>query len=135
MYGLRAITADHLPRPLRAAWWRSVGAIGLSRAARYLRGLTVVRVGLVLLICVIFTVRQQGPCIFQIVCGLADAGTLAGFAYFLARQFLFALPMLFAVTIVDNVTTRSGQRVRALALSAAVLLGAIVYGLAFLHTS
>src|SRR5207244_9835119 len=50
------------------------------------------------------------------------------------RQFLFALPMLFAVTVADNVTTRSGQRVRILALSVAVMLGAIVYGLGFFYT-
>ena len=42
--------------------------------------------------------------------------------------------MLLAVTVADNATARSGQRMRVLALSAAVLLGAIVHGLAFLHT-
>ena len=69
--------------------------------------------------------------LFQLVAASPTAPTLAGFAHFLARQFLFALPMLFAVTVADNATTRSGQRARVLALSAAVLLGAIVYGLAF----
>src|ERR1700687_918481 len=40
MDGLPAITAAHMPRALRAAWRRSVGAIRRSRAAGYLRGLT-----------------------------------------------------------------------------------------------
>jgi sensor histidine kinase YesM len=42
--------------------------------------------------------------------------------------------MLLAVTIADNVTAHSGLRVRVLALSAAVLLGAVAYGLVFFHT-
>jgi signal transduction histidine kinase len=62
------------------------------------------------------------------------SGMLAGFAIFLGRQFLFALPMLFVVTVADNATTHSRRRVRVIALSAAVLLGAIVYGLAFFFT-
>jgi signal transduction histidine kinase len=134
MDGLRAITATTALPPLRAAWWRRVGAIRVSPAAGYLRGLTAGRIGLVLLICAIYTARQLSVCVFQIVCSSPDYNTLAGFVQFLARQFLFALPMLLAVTVADNVTARSGQRVRILALSAAVLLGAIVHGLAFLHT-
>src|SRR6266581_3731555 len=134
MYGLRAITIVHLSPVLRAAWWRSAGAIRLSPPAGYLHGLTAARVGLVLLICAIFTARQLSLCVFQVGCGIPDGRTFAGFFFFLARQFLFALPMLLAVTVADNVTARSGSRVRVLALSAAVLLGAIVYGLAFMYT-
>jgi sensor histidine kinase YesM len=134
MYGLPAIAAAHLPSVLRAAWGRSAGAIRLSPPASYLRGLTAARVGLVLLICVIFSVRQQSQCIFQIGCGTPDGKTFGGFVYFLARQFFFSLPILLAVTVADNVTARSGSRVRVLALSAAVSVGAIVYGLAFMYT-
>src|SRR2546425_2107193 len=134
MYGLRAITAAHLPPVLRVAWWRSGSALRPSPAAGYLRGLTAARVGLVLLICAIFSVRQQSLCVFQMGCGTPDGNTSGGFVYFLARQFLFSLPMLLAVTVADNVTASSGSRVRVLALSAAVLLGAIVYGLAFMYT-
>ena len=134
MDGLPAIIAASFPPWVCAAWWRSVDAARLSPAAGYLRGLTPARVGLVMLICAIFTVRQLSLCVFQIGCGIPDGQTLAGFALFLARQVLFAIPMLFAVTIADNVTTRSGQRVRVLALAAAVLLGAIVYGVAFFYT-
>ena len=134
MDGLGASSVARLPPILRAAWLRSVGAIRQSPVAGYLRGLTAGRVGLVLLICAILTVRQLSGCMFQIGCNIPAGGTPAGFVLFLGRQFLGALPMLFAVTVADNVTTRSGQRVRILALSAAVLLGAIVYGVAFLYT-
>src|SRR5437899_1758819 len=134
MDGLRAIIAAHLPPALRAAWWRSVAATRLSPVATYLRGLTPGRVGLVLVICAILTVRQQSVCVAQLDCGIPDSRKLAESAYFLARQFLFSLPMLFSVTIADNLTTRTGQRTRLLALSAAVLLGAIVYAFAFHST-
>jgi sensor histidine kinase YesM len=100
----------------------------------YLRGLTPSRVGLVLLICALFAVRQHSACFFQISCGMPDGGTLLGFVRFLARQFLFAIPMLLAVTVADNATSRGPRRVRVLSLVGAVLLGAIVYGAAFLYT-
>jgi sensor histidine kinase YesM len=134
MDGLPTIAATNLPAALRAAWWRSIGVIRQSPVAGYLRGLTPARVGLVLLLCALLTLRQESLCIFQIACGMPDGGTLSGSVRFLARQFLFALPMLLAVTIADNATTRSTQRVRILALSLAVLLGAVVYGLAFFYT-
>jgi signal transduction histidine kinase len=135
MYGLRAITAAGLPPALHATWWRFVRAIRLSPAAGHLRGLTWARFGLVLLICAILSVRQLSACILlQTGCNIPGGQTLAGFIHFLARQFVFALPMLFAVTVADNVTARSRQRVRVLALSAAALLGATIYGLAFLFT-
>jgi len=105
-----------------------------SPAAGYLRGLTPGRVGLVLLISVAFTVRQLSACVFQLSCGIPNGQTLAGFAQFLGRQFLFSLPMLFMVTIADNLTARSDARARILSLSAAVMLGAIAYAFAFLHT-
>ena len=135
MNGPRSITAARLPPVLRAAWWRTVGASHKSPTTKYLRGLTVARFGLLLLICAMLTTRQHSLCVFQATCArLSGGGTLVGFGIFLARQFLFALPMLIAVTVADNMTTRSGQRVRILALAAAVLFGAIVYGLAFFYT-
>jgi signal transduction histidine kinase len=133
MPGLRAIAAD-LPRAMRAVRRRNVGAVGPAPATWYLRGLTAGRVGLVLLICAMFSVRQHSLCLFQVSCGMPDGGTLGGFIRFLARQFLFALPMLLAVTVADNVTSRSDRRVRIPALGAAVLLGAIFHGMAFLYT-
>jgi len=125
MDGPSTITSVDLPSTSRAAWWRNAGAIQRSPAIRYLRGLTFTRAGLVLLICAILTVRQQS---------LPDAATYAKFVDFLARQFLFALPLLIAVTIADNATARAAPRVRILALSAAVLFGAFVYGLGFFYT-
>ena len=120
MDGPRAITCVDVPSTSRGHWWRNCGAVQRWPAFRYLRGLTLSRVGMVLLICAILTVRQQS---------LPYAETLAKFVDFLARQFLFALPMLFAVTIADNATARARPRVRVLALCAAVLFGAGVYGL------
>lgn len=133
MFGLRAIAAD-LPRALRAAPWHGMSAVHLAPAAGYLRGLTAGRAGFVLLICAMFTARQHSLCVFQVACGMPDGATFGGFVRFLARQFFFALPMLLAVTIVDNATVRSGQRVRILALAMAVLFGCVVHGLAFLYT-
>ncbi len=134
MSGLHGITAANLPPALRAAWWRSANVIRMSPATRYLRGLTSARAGLVLLICAILAVRQHSLCVFKINCGLPDGGTFSGFGVFVARQFLFAFPMLLAVTIADNVTARSGRRLRILTFCAAVLLGAAIYGTAFLYT-
>src|SRR5437016_5921200 len=96
---LRASTAAGLQCALRGAWWRSVGTIHKSPASGYLCGLTAARVGLVLLICTILTVRQKS---------IPGVESFAEFADFLGRQFVFALPMLFAVTVADNVTIRSG---------------------------
>jgi sensor histidine kinase YesM len=134
MNGLGAIIVDHLPSAVRVAWSRSAGAIRQSPVAGYLRGLTAARFGLLLLICAMLTTRQQSLCLFQATCGPPNDGTVVAFGIFLARQFVFALPMLIAVTVADNMTTRSTMRVRVMALSAAVLLGAIVYGLAFFYT-
>jgi len=72
--------------------------------------------------------------VFQLTCGLPNGGTFAGFAQFVGRQFLFSLPMLLAVTVADNLTARSDARARISLLSAAVMLGAIAYAFAFLHT-
>src|SRR5512141_123203 len=104
---LRTVVANPLIA-LRA--WRRLheGAIGRFPAIGYFRGLTAGRVGLVLLICTILTVRQVSPCVFQVGCSLPDGRTLSGFLLFLARQFVFALPMLLAVTVADNMT-RSRQ--------------------------
>src|SRR5437867_1883123 len=87
---LSASTTADVPPTVRAAWRRSVGVIRRSPVAGYLQGLTAARVGLVLLICTILTVRQKS---------LPGVEPTAEFADFLARQFLFALPMLFAVTV------------------------------------
>src|SRR5437879_5221814 len=105
MDGLRASIAAHLPPAMREAWSRSFGAIRGSRVAGYLRGLTPGRLGLVLLICAILTLRQKSVCVVQLDCGTPEM--LAESASFLVRQFLFALPMLVAVTVADNVTARS----------------------------
>jgi sensor histidine kinase YesM len=129
MHGLRVIS----PSILRASWWRSAGAVRRSHAAKYLRGLSAARVVVVLLICAGLTLRQTSICVFAAKCSLPN-GPLATFADFLARQFLFALPMLFAVTIADNLTARSRALVKMAALAAAVLFGAIVYAPAFFFT-
>jgi sensor histidine kinase YesM len=42
--------------------------------------------------------------------------------------------MLFAVTVAEDATARSGPRMRILSLSLAVLLGSTAYAFAFLHT-
>jgi signal transduction histidine kinase len=130
-----ANTVAHRAASMPALWCRAVGALRLSPATTFfLRGLTLRRIGLVLAICAIFTLRQQSLCIFQINCGLPDGGTLVGFLTFLARQFAFALPMLVAVTIADNATTNAKRGIRVLVLGLAVLLGAVVYGLGFFQT-
>ena len=121
-----------LPAVLRLGW--QTRRAFSSRAGSLLCGLTPGRVGLVLAICAIFSARQQSLCVFQISCGLPDGGTLAGFSTFLARQFAFALPMLLMVTVADNATAHVQRRMRVLALSLAVLLGALVYGVAFFVT-
>ncbi|HEY2862791.1 MAG TPA: histidine kinase [Casimicrobiaceae bacterium] len=120
--------------PSLVALRRRDSATRTPNVARYLRGLTLGRVGIVLLICALFTLRQQSLCVFQMSCGMPDGGTPAGIVRFLARVFLFAVPMLLAVTVVDNATARSGERVRIVALSVAVLLGAAIHGTAFHYT-
>src|SRR6266849_6783861 len=112
MHGLRSNDAAALPQLTRDARASCAGAIHKSPAIAYFRGLTPGRVGLVLLICLALTVRQLSLCVFQLKCGIPNGQTLAGFAEFLGRQFLFALPMLFVVTVVDNMTARSGARTR-----------------------
>jgi len=125
MDGPRALTSVDLPSTPRDDGWRNGGALRRWPSLRYLRGLTAARVGMVFLICAILTVRQQS---------LPYAETLAKFVDFLVRQFLFALPMLFAVTIADNATAHARPRLRILALAGAVLFGAGIYGLAFFYT-
>lgn len=111
-------------------------------ARTYLRGLTPGRVGLVVLICAILTARQLTAC-HPFRCNVLGNQTLldstvwqvvAGSAQFLGRSVLWALPMLFAVTIADNATARARRGVRVSVLVAAVLLGALVYGLGFWYT-
>jgi sensor histidine kinase YesM len=108
----------------------------------YLRGLTPGRVGVVVLICAILTARQLMAC-HPHRCAILGTQTLlestawqimAGSAQFLGRSVLWALPMLFAVTIADNATARARRGVRVSVLVAAVLLGAIVYGVGFWFT-
>jgi signal transduction histidine kinase len=95
-----------------------------------LRGLTVGRVGLVLLICALLSWRQIVSCVFEPSCNQ----TLSGAAWFVTRHFLAALPLLLAVTIADNATAKSRTWMRIGALAAAVTVGAAVFGLAFLLT-
>jgi sensor histidine kinase YesM len=113
---------------------RSVGAIAVFPGIDPLRGLTLGRVALVLVICVALSVRQQSPCFFHLSCALPDGGTLAGVSRFIARHFVCALPMLLAVTAVDNATKRAGRSARVLALGLAVLLGAVAFGFTFFLT-
>ncbi len=135
MEGLPAITAARQPHAARMAWGRGVDAIRQSRVADYLRGLTLARIGLVLLICTIFSVRQQTVCLTLSEYGcVLDADMLVDFSLAIARRFIFALPMLLAVTVADNLTVRTRQDVRILALSAAVLLGSIVFALGWFYT-
>ena len=49
---------------------------------------------------------------FQLGCGIPNGQTLLGFDEFLGRQFLFSLPMLFSITVADNLASRSDARVR-----------------------
>lgn len=114
--------------------WRHVGDIRLAPAIGYLRGLTVGRAALLLVICLMLTMRQHSLCIFQITCGMPDGGTLSGFTLFLARQFVFSVPLLLLVTVADNVTARETSTVRIAALSLAVLVGSALYGVMFLYT-
>ena len=132
MYGLRAVTAAHLPPISSAAWWRSVGAIRLAPADGYLRGLTLTRVGLVLLLCAALSMRQLSACVSinYVIC----FDTLLGGNIFAGRRFLSALPMLLLVTIADNATARSNTYVRVGTFCGAVLLGAFAYALAFHYT-
>ena len=134
MNGLRGFTDAYPALATWATWWHRLSAVYLVPARSYLRGLTAARVGLVALICAIFTARQLSNCIFATGCGIPDGNTPAGFALFLVRQILCALPMLFAVTIADNATIRSPSHVRIIALGAAVVLGATIYGAAFLYS-
>jgi sensor histidine kinase YesM len=128
------VASVYVPRAWCTAWARSVGRTRLLPISGYLRGLSASRVALVLLICTLFTIRQLSLCVFQLGCGLPYGQTVAGFGIFLGRQFFASLPMLIAVTVVDNVTSRRGTRARILAFSTAVVSGAIVYGLVFLYT-
>src|SRR4051812_11523057 len=99
VHGLRAIINTTLRAPSGTALSRSTVIDWLYSAPRYLRGLSLARIGLVLLICAVFTARQMSQCLFQIGCGFADGRTLSVNLLFLVRVFLFALPMLVAVTV------------------------------------
>ena len=133
MRKLRALFAAELPALRRRARPRWLDG-RIVPVARYLRGINVNRVGLVLLICLALTARQHSTCIFHFSCGMAAGSTLAGFAAFLGRQVVFSLPMLLLVTIVDNATAGRRTAARIPGLSAAVLCGSAIYGFAFLHT-
>src|SRR5512138_866484 len=97
-----------------------------SSAIPSLRGLSWGRVGLVLLICLALSARQSSLCVLQPACTY-PGGNPTEFALFAGRHFLFALPMLFGVTLADNLTVRASARVRILALFVAVVLGAAIY--------
>jgi hypothetical protein len=130
---LHAITAVNL-RAFRTTLQRAAAAARTVNGAACLRGLTPGRVALVVLICAAITERQLSQCIFQIGCGIPDGHTLTGNVIFFARQLVFALPMLFLVTVADNVTNHAGRRLRVIALASAVLLGATLYGVGFFLT-
>ena len=134
--GLAAPRVFHLALGARLAW------MGKLPIGSNLRGLTPGRFGLVFLLSGVLSVRQWTIC-YPFRCAalsnrsIADSTPwelAAGGAQFLTRQFLWALPMLFAVTIADNATARSSTRVRICAFVAAVLLGAAVYALGFYFT-
>jgi len=133
MRKLRLFAAADAPRRAHTARSLDVSALALQ-ANRYLRGLTPRRVGFVLLVCAIFTVRQHSLCMSQLHCGMPDGHTLAGFIRFLTRQFFFALPMLLAVTVADNATAHRSAAVRIFSLAAAVVVGAVIHGTAFFYT-
>ena len=101
----------------------------------YLRGLTPARVGVVLLLCTVLSARQLSACmsINAVACvnKLLGGNVLAGSALFVGRRFVSALPMLILITMADNATARSSTPARVGAFCVAVVLGAVVYALAF----
>ena len=128
------MNAACLPAALHAARLRIVSALSQLPTSEYLRGLTVTRLAFVLVICLMFSVRQQMvACLTEVDCVL-DGKVVASLALVVARRFLFALPMVLAVTVADNMTARSATWARVLGLTAAVALGAAVYAPAFLYT-
>jgi sensor histidine kinase YesM len=66
--------------------------------------------------------------------GLLGGHAFAGGTLFIGRRFLSALPMLILVTMADNATARSSTPARVGAFCGAVVLGAVVYALAFHYT-
>jgi len=88
-----------------------------------LRGLTLARIGLVLLACTVFVVRNSTNAMFSAPFGewLADVGA------FLGTQFVSYVPMLIVVTIADNLTAGTSARRRIAWLACAVVVGSIAY--------
>ena len=105
------------------------------RPMSYLRGLTPARVGVVLLLCTVLSARQLSACmsINAVACvnKLLGGNVLAGSALFVGRRFVSALPILILITMADNATARSSTPARVGAFCVAVVLGAVVYALAF----
>ncbi len=97
--------------------------------AFYLRGLSLPRMGFVLLLTTMIVARQYSAC-YPSSCGLA-VGNYAEGARFFARHFVSWLPMLFLVTVADNSTSNASSRMRLMAYMGAVLVGAVAYALMF----
>jgi len=138
MHGLRAVAAADIPQALGAAWWRRVGATQLAPRIASLRGLTINRVGLVLLLCVVLSARQMSACMSldsaACINDVLGGQMIYGNALLIARRFLGALPMLVLISIADNVTARSGTGARVGMFCGAVLLGALSFAFVFSFT-
>ena len=90
----------------------------------WLRGITPLRLGLVAIVCLVFAVRQS-------------AGTdwyLASCFMFAYVHFLASFPMLFLVNLADQRTAASTGVRRTVALSVAVISGAVIYAVAIFLT-
>jgi signal transduction histidine kinase len=86
----------------------------------WLRGITPMRLGLVAIVCLVFEFRQS-------------AGTdwhIRSFFTFACLHFLASLPMLVLVNLADQRTAASTTRRRIVALSVAVISGAVIYAIA-----
>ena len=106
-----------MPRPRE----RSIGP--------YLRGLSPARLGFVLLLSAMLVARQYSAC-YPSSCGLAVGNYLEDASFF-ARHFLSWIPMLLLVTVADNATADAAPRARLFGYAAAVVVGAVAYGLVF----
>src|SRR5512144_1088967 len=102
MNALRAIAAAYAPSAVWASRRPHVAGIPDSAASWYLRGLTLGRVGLLLLLCAVLSMRQLSACMsINVACvdNLLGGHLVAGTALFVARQFVSMLPMLLLITV------------------------------------
>src|ERR1700674_2670872 len=92
----------------------------------WLRGLTIARIGLVTLLCGIFTIRQGGT-------GWSEPiGYIIDLLQFLAVQLVCFLPALLLITVADNLSAKSSNARRVSWLAGAVVSGAIAYPIVYL---